>query len=449
MTRHLLRNASILSMDPAIGEFTGDILVEGGRIAAVMPRIEADDAEVIDATGRIAMPGFVNAHIHTWQTALRGIAADWSIPQYLRAMHAGLATHFRPDDIRVGNEAGALHQLHAGTTTIADWCHNNPTPEHTDAAVEGLAASGIRAVFLHGSPKPDPKPGQPHFSEVPMPRGEVERLRRGALASDDALVTLGLAVLGPQMSVKAVVDQDFRLAAELGLIASMHVSGNMMTADGFDHLAAEGLLGLHVNVVHGNALSDDALRALVDAGVTFTPTPEVELQMGFGDPVTTRVRALGGQLSLGSDIESGMAGDMFAATRFALQSARHVDNLVARSAGGPPATTTIGTREALDWATMGGARMLRLDHAIGSLTPGKRADIILIDATGLNMRPVHDVAASVLFHAGPRDVEAVMVDGAWRKRGGRLLADVAPLLDRLAASGERIVRDFTAGAAAH
>ncbi len=447
MTRTLIRSATLVTIDPALGDLAGDVLVEDGRIAAVGPGLAAPEgAEVVDASGMIALPGFVNAHIHTWQAGLRGVAADWTIGEYMRAMHAGLATHFRPDDIRIANHVGALHQVHAGTTTLADWCHNNPTPDHTDAAVDGLEASGIRAVFLHGSPKPDPKPGQKHFSEVPMPRAEVERLRRGRLASGDRLVTLGLAVLGPQLSVWDVCDADFRLAREFDLVASMHVSGPLLTADGFERLAGLGLLGPRVNIVHGNVLEGDRLARLVDLGVSFTPTPEVELQMGFGDPLTGRLRALGGRISLGSDIESAMAGDMFAVTRFALQAQRHADALVARAAEGrSPASITVTAREALAWATIGGARMLGLDDRIGSLTPGKRADLILVDARGINLRPVHDPVASLLFHAGPRDVDSVMVDGRFLKRGGRL---AEPALDRLLgeveASGRRIMRDFAA-----
>jgi cytosine/adenosine deaminase-related metal-dependent hydrolase len=448
MTHLLIRNAAIVSVDPQIGTIpAGDILVEGDRIAAIGVDLPAPEgAEIIDAGEMIAMPGFVNAHIHTWQAGLRGIAVDWTLGEYLRAMHAGLATHFRPDDIRIANHVGGLHQLNAGTTTIADWCHNNPTPDHTDAAIDGLEASGARAVFLHGSPKPDAKPGQPHFSEVPMPRDEITRLREGRLSSDSALVTLGLAVLGPQLSVANVCDSDFRLAREFGLVASMHVSGPMMTPDGFERLAAAGLLGRHVNVVHGNSLDDDMLRFLVDHGVSFTPTPEVELQMGFGDPLTSRLRRLGGRISLGSDIESSMAGDMFAVTRFALQAARHADNLAARaSEGKPPDTITIPTHEALEWATIEGARMLGLDDRIGSLSVGKQADIVLLDASRINMRPVHDPVASILFHAGVHNVDTVLVAGRVVKRDGRLLAaDVESLTDAVAQSGRRVISDFQA-----
>jgi 5-methylthioadenosine/S-adenosylhomocysteine deaminase len=450
-TRTLIKNAVLLPMDDAVAEGLGDILIAEGRIDRIGGTIEDEWAEVVDATGMIAMPGFVNAHIHTWQTGLRGIAADWTLMGYLRAMHAGLATHFRPEDVRIANEVGMLHQLHAGVTTIADWCHNNPTPAHTDAAIEGLKAAGGRAVFLHGSPKPDPKPAQPHFSEVPMPRSEVERLRAGAMADDSGLVIMGLAVLGPQMSVAAVTEADLRLAREFDLVASMHVSGPMLWPKGFEVLNGMGLLGPKVNVVHGNSLDDAALDRLVDAGVTFSVTPEIELQMGFGEPLTNRVLERGGVLSVGSDIESGMAGEMFSVTRFALQAARHDLTRAARAATGkPPEAVGPTTRDALGWATMGGARMMGLEDRIGSLTPGKQADLVLIDARGINLRPVMDPAASVLFHSGPRDVDTVFVAGRAVKRGGRLLCgDLDVQLGRLEDSGRRVMRDFGVASERH
>ena len=213
---------------------------------------------------------------------------------------------FNPRTSHVANLAGALHQIDCGTTTLVDWCHNNPTPAHTDAAIDGLEESGIRALFLHGSPKPDPKPGQKHFSEVPMPRSEVERLRNGRLSGDDRLVTLGLAILGPGMSVYDVARTDLLLARELDLVASMHVTGTLLVADGFERLIAEGgLIGPTVNLVHGNVLSDSTLDLLCAAGASFTVTPEVEMQMGFGRPLTNRLLKRGALVSIGSDIEFG------------------------------------------------------------------------------------------------------------------------------------------------
>src|SRR6478735_926354 len=282
--RILLSGATILSMDPAVGDLPrGDILIADGKIAAIAPRIEAGDAERLDVAGRIAVPGFVNAHMHSWQTGLRGLAADWTLLEYFRWVHAGLATLFRPEDIGIATLMGALGQIDAGTTTLVDWCHNNPTPEHTDAAVEALAESGIRAAFFHGSPKPDPNPGEPHFSEVPHPRAEIERLRRGRFASDDGQLTLGLAILGPHYATMDVARADFRLAREFGLVASMHQGGGeAKTPGGWEKLIAEELVGPGINIVHGNDLSDELFGQLVDLGASFSVTPENEMTQGHG-----------------------------------------------------------------------------------------------------------------------------------------------------------------------
>ena len=168
------------------------------------------------------IPGLVNAHLHTWQTALRGIATDWSLPQYLKKMHAGLATVFQPEDLRIATLLGALNQLNCGTTTLVDWCHNNPTPAHDDAAIDALYEAGIRAAFFHGSPKPDPHAGAAPFWEIPHPKAELERLQRHRVGG---LVSLGAAILGPHYSTMEVSLHDFRMARELGLIASMHQGG--------------------------------------------------------------------------------------------------------------------------------------------------------------------------------------------------------------------------------
>src|SRR5919107_435127 len=146
-----------------------DVLVTGDRITEIAPRIEAHDAQVVEANGCIVIPGLINAHMHTWQTALRGVAANWTLLEYFKKMHAGLATAFGAEDLFIATRMGALNQLNCGTTTLADWCHNNPTPAHNDAAIQGLLQSGIRAAFFHGTPKPDPRPGERPFWEVPHP----------------------------------------------------------------------------------------------------------------------------------------------------------------------------------------------------------------------------------------------------------------------------------------
>src|SRR5262245_55530497 len=174
--RTLIHGATPITLD-ALGDLPrADILVTGDTITEIAPVLHVDDADVVDARGCIVIPGLVNAHLHTWQTALRGLAANWTLLEYFQKMHAGLATVFTPDDLHIATLAGALNQINCGTTTLVDWCHNNPTPSHNDAAIAALLQSGIRAAYFHGTPKPDPRPGERPFWEVPHPRAELQRL---------------------------------------------------------------------------------------------------------------------------------------------------------------------------------------------------------------------------------------------------------------------------------
>lgn len=452
MTRKLIKGGYVVSMDARIGSGELDVLIDGSRIADVARGLEVGDAEPVDAHGCIVLPGLVNAHMHTWQTALRGLASNWTLPQYFRSVHAGLATLFTPDDLYIGTLAGALNQLDCGTTTLGDWCHNNPTPAHTDRAIDGLTEAGIRSVFLHGSPKPDPKPGQKHFSEIAHPRSEIERLLKQRFASRDALVTLGMAILGPHYSTYDVSAHDFRLAREFGLIASMHCAGlEAKTPGGWERLADEGLLDPHTNVVHGNNLTDAQLQRLLDCGVTFSLAPESEMLQGHGHPITGRLRDAGYAPSLGVDLESAIAGDMFTVARVALASQRALDNAASREAQGQlPATSTLSCDDALSWITLRGAEALGLASKIGSLTPGKQADVILVRADTLSMRPLHDPVAAVIMQGAPANVDTVLVDGEFRKRHGKLLyGSLARRLDELDASGQRIAAGLNDLLAAH
>ncbi len=441
--RLLLRSGIVVTQDPALGVLpAGDVLVEGDRIAAIAPKLAADGAEVVDCTGHFVLPGLINAHMHTWQTALRSVAANWTLLEYFRHVHAGLATVFTPDDIHIATLAGALNQLDHGVTTLVDWAHNNPTPAHTDAGVDALKESGIRAAFFHGSPKPDPKPGEPHFSEVPHPRAEIERLLRGPLSNRHALVTLGMAVLGPHYSTLDVSAHDFALARDLGLVASMHQGGGeAKTPGGWETLMARGLVGPHINIVHGNNLTDAQLRAFVDLGATLPTTPANAMAQGHRHPITGRLRALGTAPSIGVDLESAISGDMFTVARMALASQRALDNAAERAkSGGIPATSTIPAGEALDWITTRGAAMLGVSDRIGSLAPGKQADIAVMSLGALAMWPVHDPVATVVMQGNGARVRDVLVAGRFAKRDGRLLGpDVAAVRNKLAASGERIL----------
>ena len=442
MTRKIIRGASIVSMDAKVGDLTGDILIEDDRIAAIGAKLDAPGAVVIDAAGMIAIPGLINAHMHTWQTGLRGVAGNWTVLEYFKNMHAGLATLFTPEDIYIANLVGGLNQVNCGTTTLADWCHNNPTPAHTDRGIDGIAESGIRATFFHGSPKPDPKPGQKPFWEVPHPRSEVERLLKTRFAGKDGLMSLGLAILGPHYSTYDVAVDDFKLAREFGLIASMHCAGAAARVpDGWDRLAKDGLLGDNNNIVHGNDLTDAQLKFMLDKGVTFSLTPETEMFQGHGFAITGRLRKLGAQPSLGVDLESCVGGDMFTVARMAMASQRAFDNAESKATQNKlPDTSTITAREALAWITIEGAKMLKQESRIGSLTPGKQADVVLIRASDLNMQPLHDPVTAVVTQTSLSNIDTVLVAGEVKKRGGKLLfPNVEAKMSALAASGHRIM----------
>ena len=435
----LIRGASVVTMGAQGDLPQGDILVEGDRIAAIAPSLHADDCDVVEADGFIAIPGLVNAHMHTWQTALRGVAANWTLPGYFAKMHAGLATAFDPEDLHIATLVGALNQLNCGTTTLVDWCHNNRTPAHNDAAIEGLLQTGIRATFLHGTPKPDPKAGERPFWEVPHPRAELERLIERH--HGNPLLDIGAAVLGPHYSTLEVALHDFRMARELGVIASLHQGGGpARTPDGWDRLEAEGLLGPHVNIVHGHALSDAQLERFCGLGMSFSAAAESEMSQGHGHPITGRLRAYGRAPSLGVDLESVLSGDMITQARIALGMQRTLDNYAHRQAhGNIPPTSTVTTREALSWITVEGAKMLGAEDRIGSLAAGKQADLVLIRAGDLNMQPVHDPVSAVVFQASLANVDSVMVAGRWKKRHGALLGvDLPPLLAALGRSGRKI-----------
>lgn len=469
MTRTVIRNAHVITMDVQGDLPCADLVVEGDRIAEIVPRSRSDDAinyiaynasstrgngqfdEIrgaqsdvgrdadIDASGFIAIPGLINAHMHTWQTALRGMAANWTLLEYFRNMHAGLATVFTPDDLHIATLVGALNQINCGTTTLVDWCHNNKTPAHNDAAISGLLQSGIRAAFMHGTPKPDPKPGEAPFWEIPHPRAEVERLL--AAHQGRELLSIHAAVLGPHYSTLDVALHDFRMCKDLGLIASMHQGGGpARTPDGWEKLEAAGLLGPHINIVHGHALSDAQLQRFCDLGMSFSAAAESEMSQGHGHPITGRLLALGKAPSLGVDLESAVSGDMLSQVRMALGIQRSLDNVAHREAHGTiPSTSTITTRQALSWVTVEGARMLGQLDRIGSLKAGKQADIVLIRASDLNMQPVHDAVSSVVLQASLANIDSVMVAGQWKKRRGQMVGvEMAPKLAELARSGRKI-----------
>lgn len=431
MNRILLRGSTVITMAQDRPDFERiDILVENGSITRMEPMLEIPDVEVFDFTGRILIPGLVNAHLHSWQAALRSVGADWTLLEYLAQAHAGLAQHYTPEDMRIAARACALNQINCGTTTLGDWCHNVQTKEHADSTIQGLIESGIRGVFLHGMPH--------KFRQSEHPMQEVDRLLRGPIAAHD-LLTLGIAIPGPQYSKKEIALADFRGARERDIIVSMHQSGGK-PGEAWEAVRNANLIGPKTNIVHGNEIPDDWLKIFVDAGASFTSTPENELGQGHGFPITGRLLSYGSAPSLGTDVDTVLSGEILTAARIALAQQRGLDHEQQRQTTGLfSPKPTISSKQALSWATTEGARALGLSDRIGRLEVGMQADIVVIDAQAINLWPAHDPIATAL-QASIANIEAVMIAGQWRKRDYKLLdASLNLVKEQLYESGQRLV----------
>ena len=324
MAHTLIKDGIVLSLDREVGDFDrADVLVEDERIVAVGPDLEAPEgAEVIDASRAIVMPGFVDTHRHTWQAQLRTIACDWTLGQYMTGLHSGLSGHFRPEDTYVGNLLGTVEALDSGITTLLDWSHNLATPAHADAAVAGLKESGARAVFAHGG-------GAPQWDVVPnaVPHPEdARRVREEHFPTDDGLVTMAMALRGPEIATKEVTVTDYQLARDLGLRITVHVGNGEMAKDRpLAWLHAENLMGDDVTYVHCNAVGDDELAMIADTGGSASCSPDIELQMGHGWPATGRLLKAGIRPTISIDVCSSNGGHMFGAMRSLIGTQRGFD----------------------------------------------------------------------------------------------------------------------------
>jgi cytosine/adenosine deaminase-related metal-dependent hydrolase len=424
----LIRNADVLDTEPEpVLHKQADVLVRDGLIAAVGPDLDAAGAEVFEATDRIVLPGFVDTHRHLWQTALRGLVVDDDLRTYLDLVLGTVAPRYRPEDVYAGNLAGALECLDGGITTVQDFSHLQYSLEHSDAAITALRESGIRAVFGHGYPLSDPSARRPndvrtvhtrHFERSDTTQHSADR--------DDDLVTMALAPVGPAFMPLDLVEEDWRLADELGIPIVVHIGSGPGAEHPIDALRQRGLLRASTLYVHGNSLPDEDLALIKESGAAVSITPAVEAQMLHGAPMVNRLHDAGITTGLGVDVVTSVAGDMFELMRATLLTSR----------------LSPGTRrpaaDMLRLATLDGARALGLDDRIGSLRPGKQADLVLLRANDLNLLGAANLIGAVVTAAHPGNVEAVLVAGRFVKRDGHLL-HANDITERLRASAGHVL----------
>ncbi len=441
-TKTLIRGGTVLSMDPTIGDLPqGDVLIEDDRIVAVQPEIGAEasagdagavdagavDAAVVDASGFIVIPGFIDSHRHVWETAIRGCAPDATLDDYFVEVLDTFAPAYRAEDVYASNLAGALECINAGITTLVDWSHINNTPDHPDAGISALRESGIRAQYAYGSANTSLSDYW-FESKLCVPPDDVRRIRDTYFSSDDGLLTMALATRGPGFCLEDVVRTEWGLARELGIPITVHVGMGRLAGrfEMIKQLSGLGLIGEEIGsdttYIHCCYFSDEEWRLVRDSGGTISIAPQVETQMGHGWPPVMKAIEYGLRPSLSVDVVTTVPGDMFTQMRAAFGAERARMNAVFWERN-EPAEGLLTARQLLQIATVNGAHTVGLEDRTGSLTPGKKADIVLIDARQLNVAPIIDPVAAVTLCADVSNVDTVIIDGQFRKRDGRLVAD--------------------------
>ena len=448
--RLLLRGGYVLSMDERIGELeTGDVLIEDGVIATIEARVDVADAELLDVSGHVVMPGFIDTHRHTWQTPFRGICADWTLEDYFRGIRMSISPNCSAGDVYAGNYVGALEALDAGVTTILDFSHCNNTPEHADAALKGLRDAGIRAMFAYGY---YPAPAiEPAFTEHEQRLSDARRIREHELSSDGGLVTMGVALTEVGLLPFEQTIAEARSAIELGVPSVLHTgcSWGSLATEGVPELDHHHLLGPEQVHVHCNTLDERNFRRLAENDCKVSSSPETEIQMGMGHPVIRRALEFGMRPSLSCDVISSNSGDMFSQMRIGLQFERCMRNDAFTARNRMPDPLDLTVRDALRWGTVNGAHAMGLEPRIGSLTPGKQADVIVIGGRRLNMVPMADPVGCLIAQANPSNVQHVLVAGRFLKRDGALVGvNLDHAIDLAEASSQRVLSAITDGGGA-
>jgi len=407
--RVLLKGGVVLTMDAKLGDFEGaDVLIEGSKIAAVGPNLQASARE-IDCSNMIVMPGFVDTHRHTWQGQLRNILPNGRLdPDYFRDIGATARGIYRPDDVYVGDLLSAWGALNSGITTLLDWSHISNTPEHSDAAIRGLQESGIRGVYGYGTGAAGPKNQYP---------GDIKRLRRQYFSSEDQLVTLTLAT--------AFDPTHWAAGREVGAPITLHVNGTNQL------LPLARSLGPDVTYIHCCNLAPAEWKLIADSGGGVSIAGPIEMEMGHGVPPYQQALDLKIPLSLSNDVETEIPSEFFTQMRtaFLLQRMQIFQRERAGEKNAPPLMTV---KQVVEAATLGGARVNHLERRVGSLTPGKEADVILLRADAINVMPLNHAYGAIVLGMDTSNVDTVLVGGQVKKWKGQLVGVDVARLRRLA-----------------
>jgi 5-methylthioadenosine/S-adenosylhomocysteine deaminase len=423
--RTLFRSGTIVTMDQKLPNLPmGDVLVDGDRIAAVGVDLPADGADVIDAAGSIVMPGLVDAHHHMWLGVMRRMMPDVDdLFAYIDVVAETLGAHYRPRDMYLSTKLTSVASLDAGITTIIDACHSSRSPEHTDAALDALDDSGIRALHMVGAAM-DKKAPSGHLP------GDLKRLaenwNRGA-----GLVRVGLFGQLKLDWWKVARSLDMRILTEfIGDLAKLG-----------PEFAQPGVLGAHNIFNHCTRLPEETWKLFGAAGVNVTINPRSDALFGFDDESFAYQQAVDHGLTpaIGIDLDTAFGSDLFGEMH-ALFGQQRSAMRYRRFRGEAGVPAPISVEAVLKAATVNGARAAGLESEIGALTPGKQADIIMVRTDGVSVFPVTNAIGTIVQAVERSDVDTVMVAGELRKRAGKLIGvDVAKLRAEVNASRDHLL----------
>jgi cytosine/adenosine deaminase-related metal-dependent hydrolase len=402
--RIVLRGGTIVSMDAKVGNLIkGDILIQGKKITAIGPELKAPpQSQIIDASNTIVIPGFVDAHRHSWEGQLRRIIPNGAIDAYMAATHQGFARYYRPHDIYVGNLITALGCIDAGITCIIDNSHNSRSSAHSDAAVQALIDSGIRAVHASGAPQTGDWDRQ-------WPQ-DLARLQKRFFTSDDQLVTLRM--------YSGLSRENWEVARRFNLRITTESTGPSPLMEAF---WKEKLLRADVTYNHCNGWPDTYWQWVLESGGTVNVCPRSDPQYGLGEGVPALQKALdhGIKPAFSIDNETSYSTDMFTEMRIAFNIQRAMATY-RRSTNDPKPPAMVTVQDILECATVSGAANAGLLDKCGSLTPGKEADIVVIRTDDINLYPSNHAIGTVVAAADVRNIDTVIIAGKIRKFRGKM-----------------------------